>query len=74
MSNYTLINNLTGEKHDLDFENISDIQHALWDIEKFNKREFPYDTAKRRESIFMNNCFRDTVRRMAKVSVPNTDY
>ena len=78
MAEYTLINHATDEHHELDFENVSDIQNALGEIHDFNNKigkyapgsTFPIDQNK----IFTWECFEDTRKKMSKVTVPDTDY
>jgi len=74
MARYTLTDHTTGEIHELEFENIVDIQSTLNDIVHFNSREYPYATPKSRERLFMNNCFLTTLEIMNKVQTPVTDY
>jgi hypothetical protein len=74
MAQYTLTDHTTGEIHELEYENIVDIQAALNDIVHFNNQEYPYATPESREKIFMNNCFSTTLEIMNKVQVPLTDY
>jgi hypothetical protein len=74
MPEYILKNLMTGEEHELDFENISDIQAALEGIKAFNERKRPYNTKKRRKKILTWECFEDTLKRLSKVMIPTTDY
>jgi len=73
-ADYILINNQTGEMHELDFENVADIQAALRGIKSFNERRWPYDESATRKKIFTAECFEVTCKKISKVTVPATDY
>jgi hypothetical protein len=65
MSRYLLIDCETGKAHDLDFENIVDIQAALSETKKLrNAGQIPSNL----------ECLPETIEKMSKVDVPITDY
>lgn len=61
MADYTLINNNTGEVHELDFENIVDIKSTLYAV-------------KEGVEVHRGECFDETLEKMLEVITPVTDY
>ena len=74
MADYTLTNHMTGESHELDYENVVDMKAALDSIKAFNSKVYPFETAKKRELIYTWECFDETFEKMSKVTTPDTDY
>ena len=69
---FTLVNNVSGKRYDLDYENIADIKSVLRDVTDFNNGT--YMTPNKDGKIFTWECFENTCERMKKVEIPVTDY
>lgn len=65
MGEYTLIDNITGEKHELDHENMADIQCAVRNYLEHLHRKPGFPNVE---------CMPDTNKLVQKVRVSMTDY
>jgi hypothetical protein len=74
MSRYELIDHVTKEHHQLDFENVGDIMAALREIKAFNAKEWPYKFEEDRKRINTWECFDETIEKMSHIKLPITDY
>jgi hypothetical protein len=65
MSEYTIIDNVTGERHELDHENMADIQCA---VENYIKH------LHRKRGMPNVECMPETHEKVSKIRVSMTDY
>lgn len=78
---YKLYETETGIEHELEFENIADIQcclHVVYALKQLRKGPKTPEDKKRFEYDVKNipgiNCLPETIQKMSKVTVPVTEY